>query len=75
MLLALLPATAALADVQVVTQQGGQPVLPVPTYQETGLPSFIMPIGSTRPVVPPPDEGSGTGDSTGTGTVAGQHGG
>ena len=34
----------AVADVQPVVQQG-VPRLPIPTFQETGLPDFTMPVG------------------------------
>ena len=58
-----------LADVQAVTQVGGPPNLPIPTFQETGLPSFTMPVG--RPsVLPPADPGlGGGGGGTGGGTA------
>ena len=58
-----------LADVQAVTQVGGPPNLPIPTFQETGLPSFTMPVG--RPsVLPPADLGTGGGGGGGGMDVA-----
>ena len=56
-----------LADVQAVTQVGGPPNLPIPTFQETGLPSFTMPVG--RPSVLPPADPSLGGGGGGTGGV------
>ena len=49
-----------LADVQAVTQVGGPPNLPIPTFQETGLPPFTMPVGKPS-VLPPADLGTGGG--------------
>ena len=54
-----------LAEVQAVTQTGGPPVLPVPTYLETGLPSYTMPVG-TPSDLPPADPSAG-GDGGGGG--------
>lgn len=54
---AILAATAAFipvmvwADPQPVTQTGGPPQLPIPTFPETGLPDFTMPVGT--PTLPP----------------------
>ena len=53
---------AGRADVQPVTQKGGPPYLPIPTYQETGLPDFTMPVGT--PTLPPSGN-QGGGDPTG----------
>lgn len=62
---------SALADVQSVTQMGGPPRLPIPTYQETGLPDFTMPVGrATFPdgsPAPEAAEPSGNGDPGGAG--------
>jgi hypothetical protein len=57
----------ALADVQLLTQNG-VPVLPVPVFPETGLPNFVMPVGT--PSVLPPSAGTGTGTG-GDGTTGG----
>jgi len=62
------------ADVQPVVQQG-VPRLPIPTFEETGLPDFIMPVGTaTFPDGTPAPEAvnSSTGDpsSSGPGSVA-----
>jgi hypothetical protein len=54
-----------LADVQPETQQGGPPTLPVPTFLETGLQNFTMPVGTTS-VLPPPDAGAAIGTGTGS---------
>ena len=64
----------AVADVQPVVQQG-VPWLPIPTFEETGLPDFIMPVGTaTFPDGTPAPEAvsSSTGDpgSSGPGSVA-----
>ena len=66
---------SALADVQPVVQEGGPPKLPVPTYQETGLPDFTMPVGrATFPDGTPAPETSDPSPSgsgaTGSGSVA-----
>lgn len=39
------------AEPQPVTQTGGPPQLPIPMFQETGLPDFTMPVGT--PTLPP----------------------
>lgn len=57
--------SVARADLQIVTQQGGPPALPVPVFQETGLPSFTMPMG-TSSLVPPPTGGGGRGGGGGS---------
>lgn len=59
------------ADVQSVTQTGGPPQLPIPMFEETGLPDFTMLVG--RPTLPPAGgnpTGSGGGDP-GAGDPAG----
>ena len=53
----------ALADVQPETQTGGPPILPVPTFMETGLPNYTMPVG-TSSVLPPAGPGTGTGTAS-----------
>ena len=63
-----------MTDVQPVVQQG-VPWLPIPTFEETGLPDFIMPVGTaTFPDGTPAPEAvnSSTGDpsSSGPGSVA-----
>ena len=58
-----------LADVQAVTQVGGPPNLPIPTFQETGLPPFTMPVGKPS-VLPPADLGTGGGGGGGGMDVA-----
>ena len=63
--LAFIPAMA-LADVQAVTQTGGPPNLPIPTYSETGLPPFTMPVG-TPSVLPSAPGGGGGGSGGGDG--------
>lgn len=65
--LALIP-TMALADVQAVTQVGGPPNLPIPTYPETGLPPFVMPVGTPSAV--PSVPGAAGGGSGGGSDVA-----
>lgn len=66
----------ALAEVKPETMNG-VPLLPVPTYEETGLPPFTMPIGSTSLDANTPTDGSATtggGGSTGDGTGTGSTG-
>lgn len=58
------------ADVTTVTQTGGPPQLPIPTFQETGLPNYTMPVGtpSLPPAITPGSTpGSGTGGQGGSG--------
>ena len=58
------------AEVQGVAQTGGPPLLPIPQFLETGLPSYTMPVG--RPSEPsPPASGGGTTDPGGDGTGTG----
>ena len=52
------------ADVQSVTQADGPPQLPIPMFQETGLPDFTMPVG--RPTLPPAGEPGNGGSPSGT---------
>ena len=66
---------SALADVQPVVQESGPPRLPIPTYQETGLPDFTMPVGrATFPDGTPAPETSDPspngGSAAGSGSVA-----
>ena len=69
-LAALLVPGLAWADVQPVTQSNGPPLLPIPTWGETGLPLFTMPVGT--PSVPqPPDPGPGGGVVGGGGASGG----
>ena len=74
---AVLAGGPALADVQSVTQTGGPPRLPIPTYQETGLPDFTMPVGtatfpdgSPAPEAADPPAGNGGNGGGGGGNVA-----
>lgn len=60
------------ADVQPVVQESGPPFLPVPTFRETGLPDFTMPVG--RPSALPGGSATG-GGSAGGGSVGGSAGG
>ena len=64
----------ARADVQSVVQENGPPKLPIPTYQETGLPDFTMPVGrATFPDGTPAPEAADappSGGGSGAGTVA-----
>ena len=60
------------ADVQPVTQTGGPPQLPIPMFQETGLPDFTMPVG--RPTLPSAGD-PGSGGSPGGGEPGGGGGG
>ena len=53
------------ADVQPVTQTDGPPQLPIPMFQETGLPDFTMPVG--RPTLPLAGDDPGTGSTPGGG--------
>ena len=62
----------ALADVQSVTQTDGPPQLPIPMFQETGLPDFTMPVG--RPTLPPAGD-PGNGSTPGGGDPGGGGGG
>lgn len=58
------------ADVTTVTQTGGPPQLPIPTFQETGLPNYTMPVGtpSLPPAITPESTpGGGTGGQGGSG--------
>ena len=68
----------AWADVT-AEQMTGVPLLPIPTYEETGLPAFTMPAGATALDGSTPTDGSATtgtgatgdgatGDGTGTGS-------
>ena len=70
----MLAGGSALADVQPVVQGNGLPRLPIPTYQETGLPDFTMPVDrATFPDgIPAPEasEPSPGGSGSGLGTVA-----
>ncbi len=64
----------AWADVT-AEQMTGVPLLPIPTYEETGLPAFMMPAGATALGGSTPTDGSATtgtgstGDGTGTGST------
>ena len=64
----------AWADVT-AEQMTGVPLLPIPTYEETGLPAFTMPAGATALDGSTPTDGSATtgtgstGDGTGTGST------
>ena len=62
--MALTGARQCLADVRPETMNG-PPLLPIPTFEEVGLPTFTMPVGtpSTPPSTPP-------GGVPGGGTVA-----
>lgn len=60
------------ADVQPVTQTDGPPQLPIPMFQETGLPDFTMPVG--RPTLPSAAD-PGNGGSPGGGEPGGGGGG
>ena len=58
------------AEVQGVAQTGGPPLLPIPQFLETGLPTYTMPVG--RPSEPsPPAGGGGSTDPGGSGTGTG----
>ena len=61
------------ADVRSVTQTGGPPELPIPMFQETGLPDFTMPVGtpSLPPAPNPNDPGAGAGEPGGGGAGGG----
>lgn len=64
----------ALAEVKPETMNG-VPLLPIPTYEETGLPPFTMPTGATALDSSTPPGGTTTGgdgtvgDGTGTGST------
>src|SRR3954453_23196080 len=49
------------ADLQIVTQRGGPPALPGPVFEETGLPNFTMPMGTSSLLPPTGGSGSGSG--------------
>ncbi len=61
----------ALADV-IPETMNGVPFLPIPTYEEVGLPSFTMPTGtpSTGTNMPAPGSGGTPAGSFGGGSVA-----
>lgn len=61
-----------LADVQPVVQGNGPPRLPIPTYQETGLPDFTMPVGTPTFAdgTPVPEAADPPSGGTGPGSVA-----
>ena len=62
----------ASADVQSVVQSGGPPQLPIPTYRETGLPDFTMPVGAaTFPDGTAAPEASGPSPGGGSGGTGG----
>lgn len=69
LLSALQPAgsTPARADVKPRVMDG-VPLLPIPTYEEMGLPAFTMPTGtpSAGTDTPPGDTGTSAGDGTAT---------
>ena len=47
----------------------GVPLLPIPTYEEVGLPAFTMPTGTPTTASPSsPPSGSGSGNGTATGS-------
>ncbi len=64
----------ALAEVKPETMNG-VPLLPIPTYEETGLPPFTMPTGATALDASTPPGGTTTGgdgsmgEGTGTGSM------
>ena len=69
---ALATASGGPAGAQVTaTTMNGVPLLPIPTYEETGLPPFTMPSGATALDASTPTDGSTTtgGDGTGTGST------
>jgi hypothetical protein len=72
--LAMAGGSRARADVT-AEQMNGVPLLPIPTYEETGLPAFTMPVGVTALDASTPTDGSATtgtgsvGDGTGTGST------
>lgn len=56
----------SLADVRPETMNG-PPLLPIPTFEEVGLPSFTMPVGTpSGPANPQPGGNPGGGDEGGT---------
>ncbi len=56
------------ACAQVTPQtMNGVPLLPIPTYEETGLPAFTMPTGATALGSDMPAGGDGSAPGTGTG--------
>lgn len=65
--MALIGTGGAVADVRPETMNG-PPLLPIPTYEEVGLPPFVMPTG--RPTGQEPEQGGDTapGDGTPSGT-------
>lgn len=68
--LAMAGGSRARADVT-AEQMNGVPLLPIPTYEETGLPAFTMPTGATALVTDMPAGGDGSvGGSTGSGAGA-----
>lgn len=51
---------------QVVPEtMNGVPLLPIPTYEEVGLPTFTMPTGTASPFPPPPSNGGTPSDGGG----------
>lgn len=68
----MLAGGSAVADVQPVVQGNGPPRLPIPTYQETGLPDFTMPVGTPTFAdgTPVPGAADPTPGGTGPGSVA-----
>jgi len=75
--LAAVPVAGAVLAEPVPQTMNGVPLLPIPTYEETGLPAFTMPTGATALDASTPTGGTTTGgdgsmgDGTGTGTGTG----
>lgn len=59
-------AAPALAD-PVPEIMNGVPLLPIPTYNEVGLPPFTMPTGTVSSASQPPEQTAGTTDPTADG--------
>ena len=66
---ALIGSGGAVADVRPETMNG-PPLLPIPTYEEVGLPTFTMPTGTPTAQEPEPSGGTASGGGTPSGTGA-----
>jgi hypothetical protein len=73
--LAAVPVAGTVLAEPVPQTMNGVPLLPIPTYEETGLPPFTMPTGATALDASTPAGGTTTGgdgsmgDATGTGST------
>lgn len=67
--MAVLGNDGAIAGIRPETMNG-PPLLPIPTYEEVGLPAFTMPAGTPTEQEPEPGGGTASGGGTPSGTGA-----